>query len=145
MPRDINGVYTLPAGNPVVPGTVISTTWANETLNDIAAALTQSATKGDFGSSLAANGYQKLPSGLIIQWGVVTQETPTANTPYTFSYPIAFPNAVFALLGSQTSDSPAPVVSNPAIFGFVSSSQGRVAWASTAGATFGARYVAIGY
>ncbi len=45
MPRDINDVYTLPAGNPVVPGTVISTTWANATLNDIASALTASITQ----------------------------------------------------------------------------------------------------
>lgn len=42
MPRDINGDYTLPAGNPVVPGTTIATTWANTTLSDIAAALTAS-------------------------------------------------------------------------------------------------------
>lgn len=42
MPRDINGVYTLPAGNPVIPGTVISTNWANSTLNDVATALTAS-------------------------------------------------------------------------------------------------------
>lgn len=42
MPRDINGVYTLPAGNPVVTGTTISSTWGNTTLSDIATALTQS-------------------------------------------------------------------------------------------------------
>lgn len=42
MPRDIFSNYTLPAGNPVVTGTIISTTWANTTLNDIATALTQS-------------------------------------------------------------------------------------------------------
>jgi len=34
----------LPAGNPVVPGTVIQTAWANSTMNDIAAALTASLT-----------------------------------------------------------------------------------------------------
>lgn len=42
MPRDINGVYTLPGSNPVVPGTVIATGWANGTLDDIATALTNS-------------------------------------------------------------------------------------------------------
>lgn len=43
MPRNGSGTYTLPAGNPVVPGTVISSSgWANPTLNDIAAALTGS-------------------------------------------------------------------------------------------------------
>lgn len=42
MPRDGSGNYTLPAGNPVVTNTVITSTWANSTLNDIAAALTAS-------------------------------------------------------------------------------------------------------
>lgn len=42
MPRDVNGVYTLPAGNPVVTGTTITSTWGNTTLSDIATALTQS-------------------------------------------------------------------------------------------------------
>lgn len=42
MPRNAQGVYTLPAGNPVVPGTLIETTWANPTMSDIAAALTGS-------------------------------------------------------------------------------------------------------
>lgn len=41
MPRS-SGQYTLPSGNPVVPGTTISSTWANTTLTDVASALTQS-------------------------------------------------------------------------------------------------------
>ena len=35
-----NGTYSLASGNPVVTGTTISSTWANNTLNDIATALT---------------------------------------------------------------------------------------------------------
>lgn len=42
MPRDVAGTYSLPAGNPVVTGTTVSTTWANNTLSDIASALTAS-------------------------------------------------------------------------------------------------------
>jgi hypothetical protein len=41
MPRT-SGTMTLPAGNPVVSGTVISTSWANGTMNDIANELTNS-------------------------------------------------------------------------------------------------------
>lgn len=41
MPRS-SGTYTLPAGNPVVTGTTITSTWANTTLSDIATALTNS-------------------------------------------------------------------------------------------------------
>lgn len=42
MSRNGSGTYSLPAGNPVVTGTVISSTVQNNTLNDIATALTQS-------------------------------------------------------------------------------------------------------
>jgi hypothetical protein len=42
MSRNGSGVYSLPAGNPVVTGTSISSTWSNTTLADIATALTGS-------------------------------------------------------------------------------------------------------
>lgn len=42
MARNGTGTYSLPALNPVVTGTTISSTWANNTLNDIATALTAS-------------------------------------------------------------------------------------------------------
>ncbi len=56
MSRNGSGTYNLPAGNPVVTGTTISSTWANNTLNDMASALT---------GSLASDG----------------QTTPSANLP----------------------------------------------------------------
>jgi hypothetical protein len=42
MSRNGSGVYSLPAGNPVVTNTTISSTWANSTMNDLASALTDS-------------------------------------------------------------------------------------------------------
>ena len=39
MSRNGSGTYSLPSGNPVVTGTTISSTWANNTLTDIATAL----------------------------------------------------------------------------------------------------------
>ena len=42
MSRNGSGTYSLPVGNPVVTGTTISSTWANNTLTDIANALTGS-------------------------------------------------------------------------------------------------------
>lgn len=42
MSRNGSGTYSLPAGNPVVTGTTIASTWANNTMNDIASALTGS-------------------------------------------------------------------------------------------------------
>ena len=47
MSRNGSGIYTLVTGNPVITGTTISSTWANNTLTDIATALT---------GSLAADG-----------------------------------------------------------------------------------------
>ena len=48
--------------------------------------------------SLAVNGYQKLPGGLIIQWGNIASAASGAIVTVTF--PIAFPNAV--LTGQAT-------------------------------------------
>lgn len=42
MSRNGSGVYSLPALNPVVTGTTIASTWANNTMNDLAAAMTGS-------------------------------------------------------------------------------------------------------
>lgn len=41
MPRS-GGTYTLPAGNPVISGTTISSTWANTTLSDLGNEITNS-------------------------------------------------------------------------------------------------------
>lgn len=42
MPRDSNGNYSLPAGNPVTTGTTISSSTHNTTLSDIASEITNS-------------------------------------------------------------------------------------------------------
>ena len=42
MARNGSGTYVLPAGNPVITGATISSTWANTTLSDIGSALTGS-------------------------------------------------------------------------------------------------------
>lgn len=47
MPRNGSGNYELPAGNPVVSGTTITSEWANETLADVAV---------EIGASLSRNG-----------------------------------------------------------------------------------------
>lgn len=48
---------------------------------------------GGFGSSLATSGYQKLPSGLIVQWGSIAT---SASVDTTVTFPIAFPTAVYS-------------------------------------------------
>lgn len=65
-------------------------------------------TLNQFGSAISQNGYQKLPSGLIIQWQLVNHSS--AGT-QAFSFPIAFPtNPLFVIATDQTAASPALTV-----------------------------------
>jgi len=52
MARNASGTYTLPASNPVAAGTVITTTWANPTLEDVADSLTASLDRNGQGGML---------------------------------------------------------------------------------------------
>lgn len=100
---------------------------------------------GGFSSLLGSSGYQKLPSGLIIQWGIATGGI--GNLAAT--YPIAFPNAVLQAtvsLADKTAGSSAGVVlylkgsdfaSKTTITVTVNGSDGQ-------GST-SARFIAIGY
>lgn len=63
MSRNGSGVYSLPAGNPVVTGTTISSSWANTTLSDIATALT---------GSVAADGQTPMSGPLNMNSNKVT-------------------------------------------------------------------------
>ncbi len=64
----------------------------------------------DFASQKNISGYQKLPSGLILQWGIVNH---TAGGPalfINFDYPIAFPNEAFILVANQHSSTAGQMV-----------------------------------
>ena len=49
-------------------------------------------------SSLTTDGYEVLPSGLIMQWGRATSVNVNVNK--TITFPIAFPSAIFTLQGT---------------------------------------------
>ena len=72
MSRNGSGTYTLPAGNPVVTQTTISSTWANSTLTDLATAMT---------GSVAADGQTPITGALqmggnnLLNAGTVTAVT----------------------------------------------------------------------
>lgn len=51
--RNSGGTYSLPAGNPVVTGTTITSSWANGTLSDLATEITNSLDRQGRGSMLA--------------------------------------------------------------------------------------------
>lgn len=53
-------------------------------------------------SSISANGYQKLPSGLIIQWGSVM--VPNAGSFANVSFPISFTISPYAVVGIMASN-----------------------------------------
>ena len=57
MPRNPQGLYTLPPGNPVVSGTIIESNWANTTMSDLGDAIT---------GSLPRNGSAPMTAPLIL-------------------------------------------------------------------------------
>src|SRR6478736_5961649 len=71
MPRNSSGVYTLPAGNPVVTQTVIRAPWANTTMPDIAQALSDSMTRNGSGTATGSfnmGGFKHLNVGLATNY-----------------------------------------------------------------------------
>jgi hypothetical protein len=66
MPRNASGTYTLPSGNPVVSGTLIDATWANNTMADLGNEVTDSLSRSGEGAMLAplriTDGVQATPS-----------------------------------------------------------------------------------
>lgn len=75
MPRNGSGTYQLPAGNPVVTQTLITSNWANTTLDDLAIAITNSLAK-DGQTTPTAN----LPMGNFRHTGV---SNPTSRNQYS--------------------------------------------------------------
>lgn len=98
-------------------------------------------------SSLASSGWQRLPSGLILQWGLFVRNSATANVFYSFNFPITFPTACLSLIASQAVDPPGTSSGGVmTVTGIVSASQGRVAFGSTFSATdTGIRWWATGH
>lgn len=64
-----------------------------------ATSATNAVALGQFDASLTVSGYQKLPSGLIMQWG---QATGGSSASQIVSFPIPFLNAVFQITTSKT-------------------------------------------
>lgn len=88
--------------------------------------------------SLTTNGYQKLPGGLIIQWGSVA--VPASTYTYTVTFPIAFPNAALSLATTQGADSSGNSLflqNGPTKTGFV--------FSNPIPTILGLRYIAIGH
>lgn len=82
----------VPASESIQGLIQLATTGEAQALLNDAKALTPKKLANAFGGSnqgLTANGYQKLPGGLIIQWG----QTNVSNNGTTVTFPVAFPTA----------------------------------------------------
>lgn len=95
-----------------------------------------------FGSLLSANGYQKLPSGLIVQWGVAIT-SPSADVVVTL--PIAFPTACRTVSLGAISGVAAPYIAT--LTGSLGASAFNLGCYTTAGARIGTSvgWIAIGH
>lgn len=123
---------------------VISNGSSGWILADCSVAATYSAL---FSASFVQNGYQKMPSGLIIQWGQVTPNATGGAT--AFSFPIAFPNNCLSMActlatltgsGQQTTD--VVLANNSNNTTFVAYSYNANGFAQNARAL---KYIAVGY
>jgi hypothetical protein len=63
--------------------------------------------------SLGTNGYQKLPQGLILQWGTTSVVSPGSAA--TITFPIAFPNSLGSIQLTASDPSPNNAISAPQI------------------------------
>lgn len=108
---------------------------------DIGTGVGQVPDMNSFGSSLNTAGYQKLPGGLIIQWG----STSTGSAGNTVTLPVAFNSWIAGCVGCESGDDTSIKVVSviPKSLSTIKVS-GRVVGASTLTNT-SVRWIAIGY
>lgn len=99
-----------------------------------------------FAASLSGSGWQKLPGGLIIQWGQVLSNS-GGFAPWT--YPIAFSTACFHVyatpfVGASANNFTLTEIGNPGLTAVTTACYVNGVQSSTAGQV-GVRYLAIGY
>jgi hypothetical protein len=90
-------------------------------------------------NSLSQNGYERLPSGLIMQWGIAASMAGGENR--TITYPIAFPNSVFNIQTTINSD----YDTNEIAFVYNINTSNFVMANSNPGSLLGVYWSAIGY
>ena len=88
----------------------------------------------DWTNSQAATGYQKLPSGVIVQWGSWNGGAAASGTN---SFPLTFPNGVFSMIFGTSSNGTAGYGAP------ISNSQYN--WNRNSGSSNSGTWVAFGY
>jgi len=154
--RGMRGVLNQPAsgsvvsesldqGALVIPATAIVASNPATGLRSTALATMQKFSD-EFGASFATTGWQKLPSGLIIQWGYLGITTPATGTILTSSvtFPIAFQTACLDAVGCL-GNIPAGTYAGVSAESLSTSSFNLVFCSGTAsGVAMGLRWFAIG-
>ncbi|HFV4689172.1 TPA: hypothetical protein ACH9NY_000465 [Escherichia coli] len=95
---------------------------------------------GSFTLSVSGTGYQKLPSGFILQWGSIGAQGIAQDV--VTHFPIAFPNRCLRVLVSQDYTPDSGAVGYIACAGFSSDPVKFISRASTPG--LGASFLALG-
>ena len=97
-PKTIKVLYCVKAFDAETnPGLVDLTALAN----DVAGKVDKTTYAADFAKNISGNGYQKLPTGLIIQWAYGSFSTAN-DALQTITLPITFPNGILtAVVGTE--------------------------------------------
>jgi hypothetical protein len=106
MPRDGSGQYTLPAGNPVITNTVISSTWANATMTDVASQLNNVYTRDGL---LGPTGPFKLADGSVNAPGLTFNSEPTLGLYRISQYKVGW-SASSGTVITHEADNPANMI-----------------------------------
>jgi hypothetical protein len=135
MSRNGSGTFQLASGNPVVTGTVISSTVHNNTMSDIASALTQ---------SIAADGQTPVTANLPMNSKKITGLAAATTTGDALSYG---QSGMGALSGTRLTASTGVDTGNSAQTGNILDWYEEGAWTPTvlsASGTFSGRFTRIG-
>jgi len=137
-PHNVSVLYCIKAY-----GAVFNTSTAN--MGNVLTELSQCTKLSQFGSSLGSpiSGYQKLPGGLILQWGYTSSVGATGNNlPITF--PIAFPTACLSVSLTPYSAAAGCTASINSAF-TQATAVGTLAINGTLTSGMTAQFIAIGY
>lgn len=116
----------------------LATTAQSQALVNDTDALTPAKLAAAFGGAnqvLTNIGYQILPGGLIIQWGL---QSPPPGPATTYAFPLTFPSSVFSFVAVHTGEDP---IAN-AVGKFISTSQYSLS--HSVGVYAGVAWIAIG-
>lgn len=141
--QTVGGIKTF-TSSPIVPTPTTNTQAANKQYADLKVALSDF-TGGN--ASFGGNGYQKLPNGLIIQWGTYSGVLGHSIS-YTATLPLAFPNYCIKVL-TQYGNTPVSTLSGVGYAKIEARSNSSFTfqwgWYSGGSAQVSVDYIAIGY